>query len=274
MPIIAIGGDTLHYTDNGSGIPVIFVHGSCGGARQWSGMARELQTTHRTLCLDMIGAGESSPWPEGRTEDPSVDARCFDALLKEVSGPVHFVIHSCGGFYSFPTLQKYRTRILSVSFFEPVFFHLLRQANNPHFAEARDMSESYLSHVERGDVEGGLALFVDHWAATKGTWAALPEQVRAKMRTWSARLCFDWKIVDSINPTREEIAALGIPMLLVNGTRTIAAMQALCELLGELLPTLTRATIKGAGHMSPFTHVSEATSLVRQHIEAADQLRQ
>ena len=268
MPFIDVAGDTLHYTDEGSGTPVIFIHGSCGGAGQWSGMAGDIQTTHRAICLDMIGAGKSSPWPAGREKDPDVDANCIDAVLDRIEGPVHFVIHSCGGIYAFPSLLKHRARILSVSIFEPVFFHLLRLTGNPHFAEARGMAQRYRDHFDRGDVEGGLALFVDHWASAEGTWAGMPEPVRAKMRTWSVRLYHDWQLVDDDTPSLDDIASLGIPMLLVNGSKTLPAMHAVCELLQNRIPGLTRATIEGAGHMSPFSHASEAAELVRKHIES------
>ena len=32
MPFLDVGSDRIHYSDEGEGVPVVFVHGSCGGA--------------------------------------------------------------------------------------------------------------------------------------------------------------------------------------------------------------------------------------------------
>jgi pimeloyl-ACP methyl ester carboxylesterase len=40
------------------------------------------------------------------------------------------------------------------------------------------------------------------------------------------------------------------------------------DLLGETLPNATMVTLKGAGHMSPFTHPDEVNRLILDHLAA------
>ena len=59
MPILNVDGDRLYYLDEGAGTPVIFIHGSCGGADQWRALSSRFQESYRTICLDLFGSGQS-----------------------------------------------------------------------------------------------------------------------------------------------------------------------------------------------------------------------
>jgi len=53
MPVFDVDGDKLHFFENGSGTPIIFVHGSCGGGGQWGGLSKKLSENFRCISLDM-----------------------------------------------------------------------------------------------------------------------------------------------------------------------------------------------------------------------------
>lgn len=55
MPYLDIEGDKLHFAIHASGVPVVFIHGSCGGAGQWKKLASMLQEDYRTICVDRPG---------------------------------------------------------------------------------------------------------------------------------------------------------------------------------------------------------------------------
>lgn len=55
----------LHYTDHGSGSPVVLVHGVAGGiATSWGNLPERLAEHHRVIAVDNPGSG-NSPLPDG-----------------------------------------------------------------------------------------------------------------------------------------------------------------------------------------------------------------
>lgn len=54
------GKDVLHYTDEGTGDAVFFIHGLGGNADNWLHQRRALALHHRVIALDMPGHGRSS----------------------------------------------------------------------------------------------------------------------------------------------------------------------------------------------------------------------
>ncbi|HEY6492894.1 MAG TPA: alpha/beta hydrolase [Trebonia sp.] len=92
---VAEGGPTLFYTDEGSGRPVLLIHGlGCDGS-DWAWLAAGLSRDHRTVVMDTRGQGRSSPVP-GRYDIDSLAADCL-ALIEQLGldRPV-VVAHSMG----------------------------------------------------------------------------------------------------------------------------------------------------------------------------------
>ena len=62
------------------------------------------------------------------------------------------------------------------------------------------------------------------------------------------------------------LSGWGIRDVRVKGGKTRAPTRAVVDLLGERMPNATVATLKGAGHMSPFTHPDEVSRLIINHL--------
>lgn len=63
---VTVGGQALHLVDEGSGPPVILVHGSYGSLRMWREWADALKGRHRVIRFDRPGMGLSGPSPDAR----------------------------------------------------------------------------------------------------------------------------------------------------------------------------------------------------------------
>ena len=89
---------TLHVDDGGTGgVPVVFVHSSCGDTTHWAAQLAHLREHRRAVALDLRGHGRSAP-PTG--EDITVEdfARDVEAVV-DALGLQRFVLvgHSLGG---------------------------------------------------------------------------------------------------------------------------------------------------------------------------------
>jgi pimeloyl-ACP methyl ester carboxylesterase len=68
--------------------------------------------------------------------------------------------------------------------------------------------------------------------------------------------------------TLRDYAEIKTPTLLIKGGKTRAPARAVVDLLSETLPNAKVETLKGAGHMSPFTHPAELNQLILAHLAA------
>ena len=98
MPLLDINGTSLFYEDTkGSGPPILFSHGLLWSGEMFSAQIKALRTSHRCICYDHRGQGQSPPSPTPFDMETLFDDAV--ALIEKLElGPVHFVGLSMGGF--------------------------------------------------------------------------------------------------------------------------------------------------------------------------------
>lgn len=85
----ARSGSVLYFEEHGSGPPVLCLHGIGGGAWFFSGFAKRLAATHRVICLDLPGTGNSVS-SSARAE--LVEAFTLESMARDVGDFVREVI--------------------------------------------------------------------------------------------------------------------------------------------------------------------------------------
>ena len=93
-------GRRQHYLDEGSGRPVVMLHGNPTWCYYYRNLVGRLRTTHRCIVPDHIGCGLSDA-PSAEAYGYSLDDRVddLDALLIELvpEGTIDLVLHDWGG---------------------------------------------------------------------------------------------------------------------------------------------------------------------------------
>ena len=97
MPFARLNDVDLFYTDEGSGPPVVLVHGWTCDSHDWSFQIGEFATRHRVVALDLRGHGRSALAPDGQYSQRDF-ATDVAALIEHLElGPVVACGHSMGG---------------------------------------------------------------------------------------------------------------------------------------------------------------------------------
>jgi pimeloyl-ACP methyl ester carboxylesterase len=140
-------GRTLFYREEGSGPPVLLLHGFAEDGQLWAGLIPRLSRHCRLLMPDLPGSGNSSLLPG----QPSVDA-----LADEIKGFLDvlgleacvLIGHSMGGYISLAFAEKYPQQLKAFG-----FFHSTAYADSEEKRTARRKSIEFIR-------EHGAPLFI------------------------------------------------------------------------------------------------------------------
>ena len=155
-------------------------------------------------------------------------------------------------------------RVKCLVLVEPVAFHLLRQEGRPEWAEVEALGRAVLGPVARGDDRAAAKAFMTYWLGRLRWWLS-PDRFKAAIAATIPKVALEFGIVEAPT-TLEEYAEVTAPTLLIKGSRTRAPTRAVAELLAATLPNAKLEILKGAGHMSPFTHPAELNRLILDYL--------
>jgi pimeloyl-ACP methyl ester carboxylesterase len=261
MKRLTVSGVEIAYLDEGKGPAVIFGHCSSASHKEWLPLIESLKLDWRVLAPDFIGYGQSEPWPAAEPFTIDADVQILLALTKKVKGKLHLVGHSYGAALALEAARSLGPRVKSLILVEPVSFHLLRQENRPEWAEVETLGRSVLGAVADGKDREAAKAFMSYWLGRLRWWLA-PERFKSAIEATIPKVALEFGIaIDA--PTRlKDYAAITAPTLLIAGGKTRAPTRAVVDLLAATLPNATVEILKGAGHMSPFTHPTEFNRLI------------
>lgn len=106
MRNVVVNGRAARVLDEGSGPPVVVLHGWGGQIESMTPVLRCLTQHHRVVAIDLPGFGES-PLPEGAWGTPDYSAFVRDLVAELGIERAHFVGHSFGAKVSFHTAAVY-----------------------------------------------------------------------------------------------------------------------------------------------------------------------
>jgi len=86
-------GTTIGFWENGSGPPLLLIHGTTADHRRWSGILPTLEQHFTVFAMDRRGRGESSDAPEYDIIRESEDVV---SVVEHIGEPVFVMGHSYG----------------------------------------------------------------------------------------------------------------------------------------------------------------------------------
>lgn len=261
MKQLTVGGVEIAYLDEGKGPAVILGHCSSASHKEWLPLIDRLKPDWRVLAPDFIGYGRSAPWPAAEPFTIDADVQVLLALAKKLKGKLHLVGHSYGAALALEAARKLGARVKSLVLIEPVSFHLLRQQGRPEWNEVETLGRKVLGAVAEGDDRAAAKAFMVYWLGRLRWWLA-PDKFKAAIAATIPKVALEFSIAIDAPTKLENYAEIAAPTLLIVGGRTRAPARAVVDLLAATMPNAEIAVLKGAGHMSPFTHPAEVNRLV------------
>jgi len=120
-------GYTMSYVDEGSGDPIVLLHGNPTSSYLWRNIIPYLSTLGRCVAPDLIGMGDSNKLKNSGPDSYSfIEHRKYlDVLLEKigVTKNVVFVIHDWGSALGFDWAYRYPDKVKGFVYMEAILFH-------------------------------------------------------------------------------------------------------------------------------------------------------
>lgn len=242
---------------NNNGDAVVMLHSSLSSSSQWRTLETKLAEDFLTINIDLLGYG-SAPQveePDSYTLDTEYK-RIMEAISNVIADrPFHLVGHSLGGANALKIAVQNPNKILSLSMYEPVAFHLLEQGTL-----ARQQVVEFSALIESSTNEQAARCFTDTWNG-KGFFDNLPVKVRQLMMNDIDKVNLDFVGLLSENYTLDACAKLLCPVLLMHGSHSPPISGEVIKRLLSVLPNVNECEIQ-AGHMAPISHADEVANII------------
>jgi len=254
---------TPAYFSVGSGPAVVLLHCTLSSKNQWRALTGLLEAKFRVIAVDLYGYGETA-MPE-KTEDFTLrdEAELVLSLLDRLllpDEPFHLVGHSFGGAVSLCLSWQRPERVLSVTVFEPVAFHLLER-DDPGLAPVLAMRQELNRCLAAGRPAEAAATFLDYWSGP-GSFANYPERVRQDFVRRTPKLALDFQALTGTPLTLAEYRQLRLPVTLIAGRGSRLPATRVAEKLTRVLPDC-RFHWVDTGHMGPVTHPELVNPIIK-----------
>jgi len=243
-----VAGTELAWVEQGSGTPVVFVHGSGADLRTWGyQMAPVAQASFRAVAYSRRFHHPNPPPGPGAAYTAALHADDLTAFIDSLhAGPVHLVASSYGGVVALLVARDRPVLVRSLVLTEPAMLSLV-QPGTPAAAQAAQL-DAARRLLAGGDAEAALHAFVDAIFGP-GAHLMIPASTRAML-------------MDNLPELRREAAAppgdpafdcddakrVTAPVLLITGGSSPTFFKTIDQRLAECLPSVEAVTVAGASH--------------------------
>lgn len=245
-------GTTLHYIDQGDGVPLVLVHGSLSDWRTWRSQIEPLAQRYRVIAYSRRYHAPN-PWTgDGSDYSAALHARDLAALIAGLAlGPVHLAASSYGGYIALLFTASYPEQVRSLVLGEPPILSWLVDipGGAPLLAAfTSQVWEPARQAFDQGNPEQGVRLFLN---AVQGAdvFDQLPPPAQAGLMDNAPELKAETSAPGLFSVFQcEDAARIQVPALLLNGEHSPAMFHLITTELARCLPHAERAMIANASH--------------------------
>lgn len=270
MSGVDIEGGRLFYVDQGTGTPVVLVHGIPTDYRAWQAQVAGLSGRYRMIAYSRRHA-QPEPWPtDVRDSTIENNARDLAQLIQRLGlPPVHLVGHSYGGFIAAYLALQQPSLLRSLTLVEPAIASLLLRdprsraqaflllLRHPSVALSaskylRSAHAPALRALQDGQPELAARHNVNGVEDSPSGLDRLSEPVQAMMRA-NGRTVGE---ADLPYPaiTRSTLARIKARTLVIRGSTSAPWLRAISNMTARAVPGADLRPIAGAGH---YPHVQQ-----------------
>jgi pimeloyl-ACP methyl ester carboxylesterase len=254
MGKVSVNGMSFAYVEEGSGPPIVLVHGSVSDYREWSSQMIPLARHYR-----VIAYSRRYHWPNlapGTDADASVERQADDlaAIIKAMGiAPAHIVGHSFGGAVALNLTLRHPELVRTLVLAEPAVSGVLRDMpeNEAVSKESQAIRAEMQEAFAGGDAERIVRSYAAHVAP--GEFEKAAPEVRQMLLANVPAFQLDFT---SRRPpfTCDDARRVAVPVLIVYGDRSPMGLQRIAEATARCIKAARLVKIPEATHWMQHDH--------------------
>ena len=245
MATATINGLEIAYSDEGSGTPVVFIHGFPLNRSMWNDQVAGLSGSVRCITIDLRGHGESQAPLWLATVDMFADevAGLLDHLGIDRAVICGF---SLGGYVAFALWRRHRDRIRAL-----ILADTRPQADTPEAKQGRFNTAQTANTGGPAAIAGAMLPRLLTQASIDSR-PGLVERTRAICESTPVfGIAADLMALAERPDSVDLLPSIDVPTLVVVGEHDGLTPPADAQLMAESIPGAQLVTIAGAAHLSP-----------------------
>jgi non-heme chloroperoxidase len=251
---VSANGLSFAYVEEGSGPPLILVHGSVSDYREWAGQMAPLARRYR-----VIAYSRRYHWPNpapGADADASLERQVDDlaAIIKALDAPpAHIVGHSYGGAVALHLALRHPELVRTLVLAEPAVSGVLGNApeGDAVSKEARAVRTEMKEAFESGDAGRIVRTYAARVAP--GEFDKAGPGVRRMLLTNVPAFRLDF---NSRRPTLtcDDAGRVAVPVLVLSGNRSASGLQRIAETAARCIKGAELVRLSQATHWMQHDH--------------------
>lgn len=154
---IAVNGHNIHYVEQGSGQPVLFIHGCPTSSYLWRNIIPFVSSSQRAIAFDLIAMGQSDK--PAQAQDFAANYLILEGLIELLQlDNVTLVLHDWGAALGFEYARNHPDQVKAIAFMEGVLPPMFPQPS--YAAMGEEMGELFKAY--RDPVQGVELLVNQH----------------------------------------------------------------------------------------------------------------
>ena len=253
---VPVNGVRLQYIEQGSGEPIVFVHGAPHDLRAWEPVREAIAKRYRFIAYTQRYFG-TEPWPdEGKNYSIATHADDLAKFIKALNaGPVHLVGWSVGGQVAATAAVNDPSLVRSLILYEATIISVL-PAESPEGKMAREdqakMLGSYVAAAKTGDFIKAAKLVQEAvFQLRPGEFDSLPEDLQTVLLD-NARVV---PLLRAAPPppaiTCDMLKDFTRPTLVMRGEKTLQWYALISEAITKCVPGAQQVILQNVNHDGP-----------------------
>ncbi len=256
-----------YYKQQGSGPPIVFIHGSFASTSTWNGMIEKLAATHQCISIKLPGHC-GMPDPEDFAK-PTMETELavVEGVVNKLVGnePVHLVGHSYGGVIALAQALKGNMALSQLTLFEPVAVWVFEAAKDEVMSKRVEQFLQRYRHDVSQQVPYVCGQVIDFWGGD-GAFETLPNFIKDSMDLMVSNNIRHWDIADTVTTNFADLQKITVPTCLVHGSQSSVVAHAIVDHLDEQLPNSKKYIIENASHFLVTSHAGECTKVLQHSL--------
>jgi 3-oxoadipate enol-lactonase len=259
MPQVTLNGDPIHYTQQGTGLPVVLVHGFPLDSRIFDAQVAALSDKYRVITIDLPGFGQS---PSSKPFTVASMADDLHAILRQIDAfPCVLGGLSMGGYIALGYVIKYPSTLRGLM--------LIDTKAEADTAEGKAGRDKMIQSVREFGSQAAANAMEPRMLAPEAAQSR-PDLLRqvCKIMTGCRAQTVEYALAamrDRIDYS-SELPSIPVPTLIIVGDADQITPPKVAQAMQTQIPQAQLTIIKGAGHLSTMEQPEQVNRAMREFL--------